>query len=116
MVVATVDVGNDAKGVAVTPDGDFVYVTTDPVSVIQTSDNKVVKTVKAGQEPWGVVITSTMDLGEDDPKGGGNGSCTLSSPTASNTSFPVYLLIPVFILIARLRRKKPSKSSLVSYN
>jgi YVTN family beta-propeller protein len=50
-VVATVAVGIDPGGVAVTPDGAFAYVANEgfrDVSVIRTSDNTVVATVTVG--------------------------------------------------------------------
>ena len=50
-MVATVPVGSDLIGVAVTPDGAFVYVTntgSDTVSVIATATNTVVATVQVG--------------------------------------------------------------------
>ena len=118
-VVDTVDVGDAPVGVAVTPDGDFVYVAnslfTNDVSVIQTSDNNtVVDTVDVGDLPFslGLFITPTT-TGLGDPvgvMGDGNGSssnsCTMTSSTAANLSFPVFLLIPAFILIARLWRRR----------
>ena len=59
-VVATVAVGDVPVGVAVTPDGAFVYVTnnfSNNVSVIRTSDNTVVATVAVGNGPRGVAVT-----------------------------------------------------------
>jgi YVTN family beta-propeller protein len=47
-VVATVDVGECPSGVAVVPDGAYVFVAnsgSNNVSIIQTSDNTVVVTV-----------------------------------------------------------------------
>jgi len=106
--------------VAVTPDGDLVYVINNfngTVSVIQTSDNTVVDTVDVGDNPFslGLFITGLggPSLGEDPPNGDGNGSssnsCSLASPGAANFSFPMYLLIPAFILIARLWRKRTNQ-------
>jgi YVTN family beta-propeller protein len=62
-VVATVAVGDNPLGVAVTPDGAFAYVTnavSDNVSVIRTSDNTVVASVAVGDGPFGVAITPTI--------------------------------------------------------
>jgi YVTN family beta-propeller protein len=59
-VVATVPVGNAPSGVAVTPDGKHVYVTSDGfnnVSVIDTASDTVVATVTPVDEPFGVAIT-----------------------------------------------------------
>ncbi len=58
-VVATVAVSSGAKGVAITPDGAFAYVTIFPndVSVIATSSNTVVATVTVGANPIRVAIT-----------------------------------------------------------
>jgi YVTN family beta-propeller protein len=64
-VVATVVVGSEPFGVAVTPDGKHVYVTnvgTNPgtVSVIATATNKVVATVVVGPSVFalnGVAVT-----------------------------------------------------------
>jgi YVTN family beta-propeller protein len=52
--------GCEPHGVAVTPDGAFVYVmnlTSNNVSVIRTSDNTVVATVAVGSSPISVAIT-----------------------------------------------------------
>jgi YVTN family beta-propeller protein len=58
-VVATVVVGRPLVGVAVTPDGERVYVSDDlNVSVIDTATNKVVATVVgAGSQPTSIAIT-----------------------------------------------------------
>ena len=53
-MVATVPVGQTPRGVAITPNGQFVYVTnseSDPgtVSVIATANNMVVKTITVGE-------------------------------------------------------------------
>jgi YVTN family beta-propeller protein len=54
-VVATVGVGANPSGVAVTPDGTHVYVT-NPSSVIATATNTVVATVTVGIVPIAVGI------------------------------------------------------------
>jgi YVTN family beta-propeller protein len=49
------------RGVAVTPDGNHVYVTnaaSDTVSVIDTATKKVVATVPVGENPFSVAVTS----------------------------------------------------------
>ncbi len=59
-MVATVTVGTAPIGVAITPDGQQVYVTNDSdgtVSVIATATNTVVATVTVGTAPWGVAVT-----------------------------------------------------------
>src|SRR6187200_980993 len=58
-VVATVPVGNRSAGVAITPDGAFVYVASQggTVSVIETATNTVVATVPLGPSPMDVAIT-----------------------------------------------------------
>ena len=59
-VVATVAVGSNPIGVAVTPDGKHVYVTnqaSQTVSVIATATNTVVATVPVGSNPFGVAVT-----------------------------------------------------------
>jgi YVTN family beta-propeller protein len=59
-VVATVPVGNTPERVAITPNGERVYVTNvvfNDVSVIDTTTNTVVATVPVGSEPIGVAIS-----------------------------------------------------------
>jgi YVTN family beta-propeller protein len=63
-VTATVTVGNAPYGVAVTPDGSYVYVTNagflgsgTTVSVINTATNTVTATVTVGNDPMGVAVT-----------------------------------------------------------
>ena len=62
-VVDTVGV-EEPQGVAVTPNGNFVYVTSNGsnVSVIQTSTNTVLTTVGVGEGPFGVAVTPNGDL------------------------------------------------------
>jgi len=60
-----VNVGDEPQGVAVTPNGEFVYVTNfkdDTVSVISTSDNMVVDTVIVGDGPIGVAVRPNGEL------------------------------------------------------
>jgi YVTN family beta-propeller protein len=59
-VVATIPVGNNPLGVAVTPDGAHAYVAnhvSDNVSVIDMATNMVVATVPVGTYPKGVAVT-----------------------------------------------------------
>ena len=59
-VVATVGVGVNPSGVAVTPDGTHAYVAnngSNNVSVIDTASNTVVATVPVGVGPDGVAVT-----------------------------------------------------------
>ncbi|WP_180235484.1 YncE family protein, partial [Bacillus cereus] len=59
-VVATVPVGSNPFGVAITPDGSFAYVInggSGNVSVIDISTNTVVATVPVGSNPRLVAIT-----------------------------------------------------------
>jgi YVTN family beta-propeller protein len=61
-VIATVTVGGNPNGVAVSPDGTRVYVannSADTVSVINTSTNAVIDTVTVGDGPTGVAVNST---------------------------------------------------------
>jgi YVTN family beta-propeller protein len=64
-LVATIPVGDNPNGVAITPDGTRAYVTNlgtvnelaTTVSVIDTANNTVVATIPAGKLPFGVAIT-----------------------------------------------------------
>jgi YVTN family beta-propeller protein len=54
-VINTISVGVWPMGVAITPNGQFAYVTNlgdDTVSVIQTSDNTVIQTIFVGRGLW----------------------------------------------------------------
>ena len=111
-----VKVGMRPTGVAVTPDGQFVYVANsddNTVSII-TIPNAAIITVDVDVNPLGIAITPEPPTGTPEPPTGeGNlkpgGGCSIASSTYSNTSFPVYLLIPAFILIARLWRKRTNQ-------
>ncbi|MEB9624542.1 YncE family protein, partial [Bacillus cereus] len=66
-VVATIPVGTAPIGIAITPDGDFVYVTnssssSNNVSVINTGSNSIVATVSVGTNPRSVAITPDGDF------------------------------------------------------
>jgi YVTN family beta-propeller protein len=59
-VTATIPLGNQPLGVAVSPDGSKVYVTNElssTVSVIATLTNTVVATISVGSYPFGVAVT-----------------------------------------------------------
>jgi YVTN family beta-propeller protein len=59
-VIATIPVGSEPYGVAVSPDGARVYVTnfgSNDVSVISTATNTVTGTVMVGRKPRGVAVT-----------------------------------------------------------
>jgi DNA-binding beta-propeller fold protein YncE len=63
-VVDTIDVGDHPGGIALTPNGDFAYVTNkfdETVSDIRTSDNTVIATIDedAFDDPKGVAPGST---------------------------------------------------------
>ena len=61
---ATVSVGDEPRGVAVSPDSDTVYVTNfadDTVSVINASTNAVTATVSVGDAPDGVAVSPDSD-------------------------------------------------------
>lgn len=54
-----IDVGLNPYGIAITPDGKWVYVTNrgnNTVSVINTETNNVVKTIHVGESPYGVAV------------------------------------------------------------
>lgn len=60
LVVETISVGRMPRGVAASPDGREVYVTSqlsDTVSVIRTADNKVVATIPVDEGPYGVAVS-----------------------------------------------------------
>ena len=59
-VVKTIAVGLIPIGVAITSDGNFVYVAnsqSNTVSVIDRASNTVVRTIPVGKKPQGVAIT-----------------------------------------------------------
>ena len=54
-------IGGGPAGVALTPDGSYLYVALlddDEVAIVRTSDNTVVKTISTGDSPWGVAVGS----------------------------------------------------------
>lgn len=59
MLGSPIAVGVTPRGIAISADGSYAYVAnrfSDSVSVINTSSNKVVKTVSVGRQPLGVAI------------------------------------------------------------
>lgn len=111
------DVADSPTGIAATPNGDFIYVThfnSSMAGEIQFgttswSDESLFPT---GNEPTSVAIAPSDGLGDPDPdpdpmgqSSGRNNSCSLAAPGAS-PSFPLYLLIPAFILINRFWRRR----------
>lgn len=59
IVTATIEVGENPRWVAVSPDGTRVYVTNEAdenVSVIDTATNTVITTIAVGDEPYGVAV------------------------------------------------------------
>jgi YVTN family beta-propeller protein len=59
-LLARIPVGKEPVGLAALPSGEFIYVacrSSDAVSVIRTSDNKVVAAIPTGRGPWGVAAT-----------------------------------------------------------
>lgn len=60
-----ISVGNDPRGVAVTPEQNYVYVTNyadDTVSVVSLSDWEVTETISVGDGPFGISITPSGDF------------------------------------------------------
>jgi len=54
-----IPVGQRPWGIALTPDGRKLYTAnglSNDVSVVDTSSNKVIATVKAGDGPWGIAL------------------------------------------------------------
>jgi len=91
-VVATVPVGTNPEGVAITPDGTRAYVANNgsgTVSLIDTASNTVVATVQVGTNPEGVAITPDGTRAYVANMGGGTVSVI---DTATNT---VVATVPV---------------------
>lgn len=65
ILYAPITVGNGPRGIAVTPDQAYLYVTNydeNTVSVIKLSTSAVVKTISVGEGPFGVSINPTGDF------------------------------------------------------
>src|SRR5262249_48948506 len=59
-VVATVNLSENARGIAITPDGSRVYVTAGDVIVIDTATNSITSTFRAEAAPSTTVISNAM--------------------------------------------------------
>ena len=101
---ATVSVGDGPRGVAVSPDGDTVYVangSSNTVSVINASTNSVTDTVSVGDAPYGVAVSPDGDTvyvanSSDDTVSvlSNISSSSDSSDSSENTSVPgIYLCV-----------------------
>ena len=91
-VTATITVGSDPYGVAVTPDGAYAYVTNangNTVSVISTSSNTVTATVTVGSNPFGVAVTP--DGAYAYVTNWGDNTVDVGSTAAGNFVYPEYL-------------------------
>jgi alpha-galactosidase len=89
---SAIPVGSDPSGVAVTPDGKYVYVTSHGsgnVDVIDTATNTVVATVPVGAGPYGIAITPDGKYAYVADNGSGNVDVI---DTATNT---VVATVPV---------------------
>ncbi|MGD0646121.1 MAG: beta-propeller fold lactonase family protein [Candidatus Bathyarchaeia archaeon] len=103
-VTATVTVGSNPEGVAITPNGAYAYVTNgggDKVSVISTTTNTVTATVTVGSSPEGVAVTPNGAYAYVTNEVSGTVSVistttntvTTASPSPKVPEFPVQLLI-----------------------
>jgi YVTN family beta-propeller protein len=57
----TIKVGTRPWGIALSPDGKFLFSANGPsndVSIVDLKANKEVSRIKAGSSPWGIAITS----------------------------------------------------------
>jgi YVTN family beta-propeller protein len=92
-IVATIPVGQDPSGVAITSDGTHAYVTNqleDSVSVIDTAGNKVVATIPGFIIPIGVAITpdGAQPYERDDRRKQSFAYVTNNVPTIDGSNFP----------------------------
>jgi len=111
-VIGTQPVGQAPVGIAATPEGDAVYVVNSGSNTLSAIGMEGVSVVgDTGKFPVAVAIGPSEGLEGPDPEpmGDGNGSssnsCALASQGAA-PSFPLYLLIPAFILINRFWRRR----------
>jgi YVTN family beta-propeller protein len=64
-LAAPIAVGTDPRGIVITPDQKYLYVTNygeDTVSVIDLSTNAVVQTIPVGDGPYGISVTPSGDF------------------------------------------------------
>jgi len=115
-IQATLNVADSPTGIAATPNGNLIYLThinSSMGGLIEFgttnedgwSDESLFPT---GDEPTSVAIAPSVGLEDPEPMGQSSGrknSCSLAAPGAS-PSFPLYLLIPAFILINRFWRRR----------
>ena len=83
-VTATIPVGSEPIGVAVSPNGAYVYVTNrgdNSVSVISTASNTVTATVTVGTYPWSVAVTPNGAYGYVTNLGGNSVSVIDTTPS-----------------------------------
>jgi YVTN family beta-propeller protein len=60
-LIATIEVGEHPKGIAISPDKTRVYIANNEgnsISVIDAGSNQVIKTVPVGEEPMGICVSS----------------------------------------------------------
>jgi YVTN family beta-propeller protein len=58
-VLDTIKVGTRPWGLAISPDGKFLYSANGPsndISVVDLSTDKEIARVKAGESPWGITV------------------------------------------------------------
>ena len=82
-IVTTITVSTNPQGVAVTPDGNFVYVTNHGnayVSVVNTNTNSVVAQISVGVNPFGIAVNPDGSIAYSTSFGNGG------MVTAINTS------------------------------
>jgi YVTN family beta-propeller protein len=92
-VLATIPVGQDPTGVAITSDGTQAYVTNqldDSVSVIDTANNKVVATIPGFVIPTGVAVTpdGTHTYGRENGRHQSFAYVTNNVPSIDGSNFP----------------------------
>ncbi|MGQ9351060.1 Ig-like domain-containing protein [Mycolicibacterium gilvum] len=86
-VIGSIYVGGDPEGVAVSPDGQYIYVTNQDgyVSVIDTRNNNAVTTITTGSDSIGVAVHGNFVYVAN------RGSNTVSIIDVSNISLPLSL-------------------------
>jgi YVTN family beta-propeller protein/VCBS repeat-containing protein len=92
-VTATIAVGRLPQGVAVSPNGSFVYVTNEDsgtVSVINTASNAVTATIPVGSAPFGVALSPDGSLAYVTNAGAGTVSVINTATNAVITTVPVF--------------------------